>query len=155
MDGEQLIRIIDEHWIKYVLPVFVYIVLLTASIFLFLLASALAETSVWASHTALIAGLLLMLFDHHWFFIRLISEATDCIVLTNQRSIHFETFLLLSDNMRENSFDKMRTVEAYHEGLLQNVLHYGTLRFQGGKDIELVPHPHRVAREIEQAMGRR
>lgn len=153
-NGERLIRIVDKHWIKYVFPVFVYIVLIGVSFLLFYLSGLSAYHTMWLSHVALIAGLSLLLLTHHWFFLRLLSEALDCTVITNQRSIHFETHLLFHDDMRENSFDKMRTVEAYHEGLLQNILHYGTLRFQGGIDISLVPHPHRVAKEIEQAMGR-
>ena len=122
---------------------------------LLLLAGLSAHHAMWIAHLTFIAGLFLMLLTHHWFFLKLLGEAIDCIVITNQRSIHFETQLLFHDEMRENSFDRMRTVEASKEGLLQNILHYGTLRFQGGNDIPMVPHPHRVAKDIEQAMGRR
>ncbi len=153
--GEHLIRIIGEHWIRFVYPVFVYVLLLSISLLLFVLAGFSAEHVMWLSHITFVAGLVLLLLTHHWFFLRLLSEAIDCIVLTNQRSIHFDTHLLFHDDMQENSFDKMRTVEAYHKGLLQNIFHYGTLRFQGGTDIPMVPHPHRVAKEIEQAMGRK
>lgn len=152
--GERLIGIVDEHWIKYVAPVFIYVLLLGISILLFVLAGISAHHYMWLSHATLIAGLGLMLLTHHWFFLRLLGEAIDCIVITDQRSIQFETQLLLHDDIRENSFDKMRTVEAYHEGLVQNILRFGTLRFQGGTDMRLVPHPHRVAKDIQQAMGR-
>lgn len=154
-NGERLLMVIDEHWIKYVFPSFVYISLALVSFYLFYLAGFSAHHSSWISAVTFIVGLALLLLVHHWFFFRLLGEAIDCIILTNQRSIHFETTLLLHDVMRENSFDKMRTVEAYKEGFLQNILNYGTVRFQGGTDIPFVPHPHRVARDIEQAMGRR
>jgi hypothetical protein len=154
-NGERLLMIVDEHWIKYVFPAFVYISLTGVSLFLFSLAGYNAFHSPWISWTLFIVALGLLLVVHHWFFFRLLSEAVDCIIITNQRSIQFETTLLLHDVMRENSFDKMRTVEAYKEGLLQNVLNYGTVRFQGGTDIALVPHPNSVAKDIEQAMGRR
>lgn len=153
--GERLIHVINEHWIKYVFPVFVYTTLIGISLLLFVLAGISAHHYMWVSHLTFIAALSLVLLTHHWFFLRLLGDAIDCIVITNQRSIYFETRLLLHDSMRENSFDKMRTVEAYKEGLLQNIFHYGTLKFQGGIDIPLVPHPHRMAKEIEQAMGRR
>ncbi len=107
------------------------------------------------SLTIFLAAFLLFSFAHHWFFLRLLSEAADSIIITNCRSIHFHTHLFFYSDMRENSFDKMRTVEAVKHGFLQNVLNYGTLRFQGGDDISLVPHPQSVARAIEQAMGRR
>ena len=154
-NGERLVCIIDEHWIKYVFPTFVYFTLLGVSLLLFILAGLSAHHYMWLSHLTLIAGLLLMLLVHHWFFLKLLGEAVDCIVITNQRSIHFDTQLLIRDQLIENSFDKMKTVEAHKEGLLQNILHYGTLRFQGGVDIPLVPHPHSIAKHIEQAMGRR
>lgn len=153
--GERLLLVLGEHWIKYIFPSFLYIVQFCVSVFLFLLAGYTAYHSVWISNAAFLVGLLLMLLSHHWFFWRLLGDAADCIVITNQRSIHFEVQLLFHDEMRENSLDKMRTVEASKEGLLQNIFQYGTLRFQGGLDIPLVPHPHRVARDIEQAMGRR
>lgn len=152
---ERVIRTTAEHWIRFLLPTFVYLLLLGISVLLFLLAGMSAHHEMWLSHVSLITGLLLMLLSHHWFFLRLLGESIDCIIITNQRSIHFDTHLFFHDNIRENSFDKMRTVEAYHDGFLQNILHYGTLRFQGGVDIPLVPHPHTVAKEIEQAMGRR
>lgn len=153
-NGERLIRIIDEHWIKYALPTFIYVLLMGISLLLILLAGLSVHHFMWLSHLTYLAGLSLALLAHHWFFLKLLGEAIDCIVITTQRSIHFETHLLFHDEMRENSFDRMRTVEASKEGLLQNVLHYGTLRFQGGIDIPLVPHPHRIAKDIEQAMGR-
>lgn len=154
-DGERLICIIHEHWIKYVFPIFVYTTLMGVSLLLFLFAGLSVHHNMWLSHVTFIAAFLLMLLTHHWFFRRLLGEAIDCIVITSQRSIHFETQLLFHDEMRENSFDKMRTVEASKEGLLQNIFHYGTIRLQGGVDIHLVPHPHRIAKDIEQAMGRR
>lgn len=152
---EQLLAIVNEHWVKYVYHVFLSLLLFGISVLLFLLAELSAHHTMWLSHTTFLAGLLLLLLTNHWFFVRLLGEAIDVIVITNLRSIHFETRLLLRDEMRENSFDRMRTVEAAKEGILQNILHFGTLRFQGGNDIPLVPHPHRIAKMIEQAMGRK
>lgn len=154
-EQERLLAIVNEHWIKYVYPAFLTLLLLSISFLLFTLAGLNAHHAMWLSHTTFLAGLLLLFITNHWFFMRLLGEVTDCIVITDKRSIHFETQLLLHDEMRENSFDRMRTVEAAKEGLLQNILHFGTLRFQGGNDIPLVPHPHRVAKTIKQAMGRK
>lgn len=155
-NGERLIYVTGEHWIRFVLPAFVAALLMGNSILLFFLAGLSAHhEEMWLSHVAFVAGFLLLLLTHHWIFLCLLGETIDRIFITNQRSIQFDTRLLLHEEIRENSFDKMRTVEAVKEGLLQNVLNYGTIRFQGGIDIYLVPHPHRVAKAIEQAMGRR
>ena len=155
LQGERLLRVIDEHWVKYVFPVFLYVLLTGVSMLLFFFAGLSAHHMMWLSHATFLLAIFLLLLTHHWFFAIILGEAIDCVVLTNLRSIHIETRLLFHDEMRENSFDKMRTIEASKEGILQNLLHYGTLRFQGGADIPLMPHPHRVAKEIEQAMGRK
>jgi predicted neutral ceramidase superfamily lipid hydrolase len=153
---ERVLLITDEHWIKYVLPCTVYCFLLSISLLLFFLSlSGVFPPFESLSLIIFLAAFLLFSFAHHWFFLWLLSEAADSIIITNCRSIHFHTHLFFYSDMRENSFDKMRTVEAVKHGFLQNVLNYGTLRFQGGDDISLVPHPQSVARAIEQAMGRR
>lgn len=154
-EGERLIRIVNEHWIKYVVPVFVFLVLIAMSLFLFVVAGMSAYHVMWASHLAFIPAVLLMMMAHHWFFIMVLSEVADCIIVTDKRLIQLKIRLLQHDAMVDVAFDKMKTVEASKEGLLQNILNYGTLHFEGAKAaIKLVPHPNSVARDIEQAMGR-
>ena len=110
---------------------------------------------MWISHIAFIPAVLLMLVAHHWFFVMVLSEVADCIIVTDKRLIQLKIRLLQHDAMVEVSFEKMKMVEASKVGLLQNILNYGTLHFEGAKAaIKLVPHPNSVARDIEQAMGR-
>lgn len=153
--GERLIRIVNEHWIKYIVPVSVFLVLIVVSLFLFVVAGMSAYHVMWVSHLAFVPAVLLMLVAHHWFFVMILSEVADCIVITDHRLIQLKIRLLQHDAMIDVAFDKMKTVEASKEGLLQNILNYGTLHFEGAKSaIKLVPHPNSVARDIEQAMGR-
>ncbi|OGJ62940.1 hypothetical protein A3C37_05580 [Candidatus Peribacteria bacterium RIFCSPHIGHO2_02_FULL_53_20] len=154
-NGEQLIRIANEHWIKYVMPIFVFLILIAVSLLLFFLAGMSAYHVMWISHIAFIPAVLLMLVAHHWFFVMVLSEVADCIIVTDKRLIQLKIRLLQHDAMVEVSFEKMKMVEASKVGLLQNILNYGTLHFEGAKAaIKLVPHPNSVARDIEQAMGR-
>lgn len=152
-NGEKVIRIVGEHWIKYVFPVFVYAVLAAVSLLLFVLAGLTAHHSMWLSHTSFIAALLLFLVAHHWFFTQLLSETMTHIVVTTHRVIWIHESLFYREQIAEYAFDKMKTVEAKKEGLLQNVLRYGSLKFESGADVRLVPHPNSVAKAIEQAMG--
>ena len=152
---EHVLRISGEHWVRYVLPVFVYILLMAISILLFLLAGATMFHSVWISHISFVTALLLMLGAHHAFFGFLLSEATEHIVVTDKRIIHMNTRLFLEDEMFEVSYDKMKTVEGRKDGFLQNVLRYGSLRFESGARVNYVPHPGLFVKDIEQAMGRR
>lgn len=153
-NGESLIVAISDHWIKFVIPVFVYILLLGISVVMFLFAGVTAYHYIWLTGGIYIFALLLFLVTHHWFFAMLLSEANERILVTDKRVIHRQMRLFFYDDINEFSFDKMKTVEARKKGFLQNVLQYGSLVFEKSFEIKLVPHPDRVARQIEQAMGR-
>lgn len=152
-NGERMIRSVSEHWIKYVFPVFLYSVLLAVSMFLFVFAGMTAHHSMWLSHASFVGALLLFLIAHHWFFTRLLGESMTHIVITNHRVVRIHESLFLREEMSEYAFDKMKTVEANKKGILQNILRYGSLTFETGPDVCLVPHPNSVAKDIEQAMG--
>lgn len=151
--GEKLIRIIGQHWIKYIFPVFVYLVLLSVSMLLFILAGTTAHHSMALSHLSFIVALILFLTTHHWFFLFLLCESAAHIIITNRRIVWMHDRLFLDEQMVEYAFDKMKTVGSHKHGILQTILRYGTLQFESGADIPLIPHPNSIAKDIEQAMG--
>lgn len=151
--GEKLIRIVNQHWIKYVFPAFVYLMLFTVSMLLFVLAGVTAHHSMWLSHITFAIALILFLGTHHWFFLVLLCESASHIMVTNNRVIWMHDRLFLDEQMSEYAFHKMKSVDATKKGMLQTVLRYGSLRFENGAKIPLVPHPNRIAKDIEQAMG--
>lgn len=153
--GEKLISIASQHWIKFVLPVFIYIVLATVSILLFVLAGTEAHHNQWLSNAAFIAALLLFNFTHHWVFIMLLSESTTHIVVTNNRVILMRDRVFIDEEMIEYAFEKMKTVESKKHGILQTLLRYGSIAFESGAEIRYIRHPNRVVRDIEQASGLR
>lgn len=153
--GEKLIRIVSEHWIKYVFPIFIATTLLSISLLLFVLAGLTAHHYMWLSHASFVAALLLFLVTHHWFFLILLGESATHIIVTNHRVMRIRERVLFSEERLEVSFDRMKTVEAKKHGVLQTILRYGNLQFEGEDTIiPLVPHPNSIARDIEQAMGR-
>lgn len=154
--GEKIIRIVHYHWIVFVGPAIVYLFLMATAILLFILAGMGAHHYMWLSHGTFIAALLLMLLTHHWFFAMLLSDRAEHIVITNKRVIHIENSLFFFDEVREISFEKMKTVEATKEGFFPTLLRYGTLHFEGSNfSIPYVPHTNSVAADIERAMGLR
>lgn len=155
IDGEKLIVCIHDHWIKYVMPSVVYLLLTVTSVLIFWFAGISAHHYIWLTNVAYIAALLLFLAAHHWFFAMLLSESNEHIVITDKRVIHMQTRLLFYEDMNEFAFEKMKTVEARKEGFLQNVLRYGSLVFEKSFIVRQIPHPNRVARDVEQAMGRK
>ncbi len=151
--SEQVLKVTDEHWVKYVVPVMIALFLFTVAILLFLLAGVSAYDYMWLSHAAYIAALLLFLVTFHWIFMVLLSESLDRIIITNRRLIRVQYRLIFHEDILEVSFEKMKTVDASKQGLLQNLLHYGTLSFEVTKArVPLVPHPNRIARIIQDAM---
>ena len=86
-------------------------------------------------------------------FVTLLCEMAVHIAITNHRVVWVRDKVILDEHTTEYAFTIMETVEARKHGLLQTILRYGTLQFETGPDITLVPHPISVAKDIEQAMG--
>ena len=150
---EHVVKVTDEHWVKYIMPALISVFLFAIAALLFLLAGFTAHHSVWLSHAAYIAALVLFLVTLHWLFMVLLSESLDKIIITNRRLLRVQYRLIFHEDILEVSFEKMKTVDAKKHGILQNLLHYGTLVFEVNKAaISLVPYPNRVAKVIQDAM---
>ncbi len=151
--AERVVRVTGQHWFRYVTPAFVYAVVTAMSIVLFFVAGFTAYHIPGASYVVYIVALIVFLFTHHWFFLTILGESHAKIIVTSRRVIWMHVRLFAGEEMREYAFDKMKTVEARTHGILQTIFRYGTLEFESGPGIPLVPHPATVAKDIEQAMG--
>ena len=151
--SERILLVTNEHWVKFVAPTVVAVFLLAISILLFLLAGMSSHHYMWLSHATYLSALLLFLLTMHWYFMILLSESLDRIIVTNKRLMRTQYRLIFHEDTLEINFDIMRSVEANKEGLIQNLLHYGTLSFENDKAfVRLVPRPNHVARAIRDAM---
>lgn len=151
--GEHVVMVTDQHWIKYVVPMTIATFLFITVFLLFVLAGISAHHYMWLSHVTFMVALVLFLFALHWFFMVLLSEALDRILITNKRLIRTQYSLLFREDILEISFEKMKTVDSQKKGILQNILHYGTLFFESKlASIPMVPHPNRVAKTIQEIM---
>ncbi len=151
--SEHLVRIASGHWIIYVFPSFLAIVLCAVSFLLLGLASVAAANGQSIAVVSFWAGLLILLFAQHWFFLFLLSDSLCHLLVTDRRVIYTATKLLLSESMHEISFEKMKMVTATKKGFLQNLFSYGTITFEGGTAIPYIAHPNSVVKDIEQAQG--
>lgn len=151
--GEHVVKVTDEHWIKYVVPVTISLFLFVIALLLFMLAGITAHHYAFLSAGTFIAALFLFLVTLHWFFMVLLSESLDKIIITNKRLMRVQYRLIFHEDILEISFEKMKTVDARKHGILQNLLHYGTLYFETKlAAVPLIPHPNRIARIIQEAM---
>lgn len=152
--GERLVQVSYEHWVRFVWPFVLSTVLFGISLLLYTLAGISAHHSMWLSHLTLAAGMLLFSFTIHWYFMVLLGDALDCILITNKRLVRLQYRPLFHDDVLEISFEKMKTVEAQKTGLLQNILRYGTLTFETKlASVPYVWHPNRVAKVIQETMN--
>lgn len=151
--SEHLVRIASGHWIVYVFPYFLATLLIALSFLLLGLAGVAAVQGYTVAVIAFWMGMLLLLLMQHWFFLYLLSDSLGYVIVTNHRVIVLSAKLLVQETMHEISFEKMKTVAATKRGLLQNILSYGTLTFEGGTAIPYIAHPNAVVKDIQQAMG--
>ena len=153
---EHIVMAFGTHWVKYCLPTIIYLILTVAA------ASILAALvmNFQAGNTAAATGFVWTVVGftvvHHWYFEKLLSDSTDEIIITNKRIIYINDHLFFSDDMMEFTIQKIVGIQAKKNGILQNILRYGSLHLDtGGTDmaresaqIPLVPHPNAVVREI-------
>ncbi|HVW66616.1 MAG TPA: hypothetical protein VHA78_02700 [Candidatus Peribacteraceae bacterium] len=151
--GEQLVLISHESWVKYVRLVAVYLLLLLGSILFFYIAALSAFQYDLVTQIALLLGVFLVLVDHHWFFMAIMSQAENQVIVTTDRVIWIRHRIFFDEEMHEYAFEKMKFVVSEKKTFLQYLFQFGTLKFESGTPIPYVPHPSAVAMAIEQAMG--
>lgn len=151
--GERLVAVAHGHWIRFVGPCLLASALLGISALLYVLAGISAHHYMWLSHVTLLAGMLIFTFTVHWFFMFLLGNALDCILITNKRLLWMQYSPLFREDILEISFEKMKTVDVRKVGLLQNLLRYGTLYFETKlASVPYVAHPNNVAKIIQETM---
>lgn len=153
--GERLIRIAHEHWMVYVRPTIIYLLLSGAAVLLVVFAGYAVTHVDWLAFLAFFVGTTLLLAVCHGFFFVILGEATSCFVITNHRVVHFKNIIIIREDMAEVSFEIIKTVEAHKRGILQYLFNYGSLDFEHKLTIDYVGHPNALARDVHQAMGLR
>lgn len=150
---ERLVFCTSTHWMKYMTNAlknhflaFIGIALLFASNMAVLEAVSLITFG---------AGVLLILYAHHHFFHKLMSESMFDIFITTERIIYFDDALFFLNDEHEIPLHRVAGIEVSQDGLLQNALNYGTLWVDtGGSHIDFkrsiphVPKPEDLSEKI-------
>lgn len=148
---EKLLRTSHRHWMKYVVPVFTYLVLMPLGTALLLFSASFLDTSSALAFGAFFTALITLSVVQHWFFHFLLSENVTDVILTNKRILHMDRSLWFLDTMDEMVLARIKMVEVHKKGLLQRILDYGDLWVDtgGGQSIAYLPSPNAWAQEIE------
>lgn len=161
VEEEMFVTALSTHWIKYAFPIFVLLVTMPIGIGLFAVALYVFEDIPLMKEALFSVALFFVLLSHHWFFHRILSEAMEDVIITNKRVIWIQEMLFCCDDMRQVPLNKIQGVEVRKHGLLQTILGYGSVWFDTGGTIthdenatmHLVPHPHRIAKTINQLLN--
>ena len=157
---ETIVRTFSTHWIKYVRPTAIFLIVVSASTTMLFGAGATTQSAPLLSYTLLFLGLILTYLALHWYFHKLLSEAMEDIIITTKRIIWIKESLFRYDDMHQIPLERIQGVEATKHGIFQTVLRYGNLWFDTGGTttgdesamMDQVPHPNRIARDINQLL---
>lgn len=156
---EQLVDAFDTHWIKYIAPACIYLLVTAGGLLLVYISANIAADSLVLSQLCFFSSLVVILSAHHCFFYFLMSEGMIDAIVTNERLVYFHGLLWVSDDMHEISLQHIRGVEARVHGVFQNLFRYGDLWFdtggaslESGSILKRVPKPHRRAKKIRKLL---
>lgn len=146
---ERLVFCTSTHWMKYLFNGLKNHFLALLGLMLLAVSNISALEAV--SFITFCIGMMLILYAHHNFFHKLMSESMLDIFLTTERVIYFDDKLFLSNNEHEIPLHRVAGSEANQDGIIQNVLNYGTLWIDTGgstidfkRSIPYVPKPEDV-----------
>ncbi|MDA1209388.1 MAG: PH domain-containing protein [bacterium] len=155
MDPERLIVCASTHWMKYVINALKNHFLVFLGIVLLFAANLAVQQSV--AIITCVSGALLALYAHHNFFHKLLSESMFDIFITTERIIYFDDSLIISNNEHEIPSHRIAGIEVSQEGVIQNMLNYGTLWIDTGgstadfkRSIPYVSNPEELSEKIAQ-----
>jgi hypothetical protein len=150
---EQLVVCTVTHWMKYIPNALKNHLLALLGIAL-LFTAHIAVLSPVASITY-ISGFILLLYAHHHFFHKLMSESMYDIFVTTERILYFDDVLFWANNEHEIPLHRIAGIEVLQKGLVQNLLDFGTLWIDTGggsmdfkRSIPFVPYPEEMSAHI-------
>lgn len=150
-NGERLMRCTNGHWIQYVPPILVTLLLSAAATALYVAAYSFVESAPGQARIFLFLALIVSLAVCHWFFHFALSEHVSDILLTNKRLLRLERRLWLFDGVDETVLVKIKVVDVKKRGFLRQIFNYGDLWFDtsGGVLLRYVPDPKGWAEDIQ------
>jgi|GEM_PF-2835170 len=160
LENEKLVEAVSTHWMKYVLPFALMLLLVSVAIVVIALPTLFFNQLQVGVYTPFFSGLILLTLIVHWGFHRLLNESMIDVIITNRRVIYLQSSPLINDVMREFHMERMRAVEGRKVGLLQNIFDYGSLSVntegsgfhEEQSIVQFMPHPNRYSQKIIVAM---
>ncbi len=130
--GMCLLFTLGKNWIPFVFLFSVFSV-----VFIWSLRTNGIETSLSRGTFVIVAlfGIVLL----HWLFLEVITYLLGFMMVTDRRIIEVHKIVFLREEMNEIPFDHVTNIHHEKNGILQNILRYGTLRIDSniGRPIKM------------------
>jgi len=126
---EEVIALLQEHWVTMVGPFFIYLLGWLFFFFFFFIAGLLKTVSLIAGFFVLIFAFCILLVGHHFFFLYLIEYLVSSLIITNKRLIEIRFFPFFLDDVSYIEINQIHEIDKIKHGLLQNLLNYGEVCF--------------------------
>ncbi|MDO8507855.1 MAG: PH domain-containing protein [bacterium] len=154
-EGEEVLMITRRHWIVYISPVLLGVVVILSCIILY---SQMGRVSLVSENNAL-AGIAValvstfMLFTVLFVYVSWLVNYLNVQIVTNQNLVDIDQLGLFSRKISELSLEDIQDVSATQHGILQSFLHYGDIVVQTAGEkmnftFEKVKDPYATAKKI-------
>ena len=157
-EGEQLLLETRHHWMKYVFPTGIYVLLVSIGICALVFAGV-SQGAFPGVPMVSMAALAASLIVHNWFFHFILSENATDVIITSKRIVLLSHRLWFEETCDELVLERIRIVEVHRRGFLRNVFNYGDLSclfdVNAGKTFYFIPNPKKWAGAIERIIHRR
>lgn len=158
-ENEVIISIVRKHWIVLLGQFIAHIFLAIIPVIGFIIIQPLLgfELTTAGYKIATIIGLVYWLSLWISFFIFWTDYILDAWVITNQRLIDIEQLGLFNRRISTLSLDKVQDITTHQAGILDSVLHIGTISIQTAGAVHEfkipdAPNPESIKTTIMQAM---
>ena len=157
-EDEHSIDSCSTHWIKYVLPVAISLLIGSIGALIIGIGLTMFETGT-VQFLLKLVGLLFIVCIHHWFFYIIMSHSMTDVIITNKRLVFIEDFLFFKGDVHEVRLANVLAVEVHQRGVIQNVFDIGELWFDtggtsinAGRVLKNIPDPHKRSAHISRIL---
>ena len=150
---EKLVFVRRQHWMCYVAPVAICLLVLIIGLLLLSFSSFGTPERTVIAQIVFFLGFSIVLCSYHALLHTLLSAYSTVVICTTKRVIHFKQRLFFVDDREEIHLNRIHTVEARQRGILQSLFHCGSIWFDAMEHISYIAHPHRTVKEITHVLG--
>lgn len=125
--NEEIITVLQEHWIVLIMPIFVFIIGWFIFFLLFFLAASLRLFSPSADVLILWLAFAVLLASIHFFFLFFIEYLISTVVVTNKHLIEIRFFPFFLDDVSYIEISQIHEIDKRKHGIIQNLLNYGVV----------------------------